>query len=388
MSYVTYLRLRIAGGEGLGVNAMLPRGVDRHMHKNRLPAFLAFAFCCLVEGLTPAIAADDFATVDRTARDAFAQQHIPGMGLSIYDERGHKVFEQMYGDFSADQRIPIASASKLVAGLTILRLVDQGKLSLDSTTEKVLGWQGPQSAITLRQLLSFTSGLSPKDLCTIRPGITLAECVETISKEKPVAPPGTRFDYGSTHLAVAARMAEVVTGKTWNDLFADELRAPLGIGADALFYTWPRQPQGTTNPLIAGGLQMTMNEYAHVLDLEYHRGVYRGTRLISDALFSAQATEPYPNAGIGSSPVKQVGLNYHYGLANWLLCPPPASECAVQSSPGAFGFTPWVDRPGGYYAILGMDVGGLRSTGVVKFSVELAEKLRPMIPKAMRAEKH
>ena len=310
------------------------------------------------------------------------------MGLSIYDERGHKVFEQMYGEFSADQRIPIASASKLVAGLTLLRLVDQGKLSLDSTTGQVLGWEGPQAAITLRQLLSFTSGLPPKESCNMRPGITLADCVATISRSSLAAAPGTRFDYGSTHLAVAARMAEVVSGKTWNDLYGAELREPLDLSADALFYTWPRQPMGTTNPLIAGGLQMTMNEYARVLELEYHRGVYRGTRLISDALFTAQATEPYPDAVIGESPVKRVGLNYHYGLANWLECPTPAVNCQVQSSPGAFGFTPWVDRPGQYFAILGMDVGGLRATGVVKFSVQLAEKLSPMIREAMRAEKH
>ena len=331
-----------------------------------------------------------FDEVDRTAAAAFAQaqqQHLPGMGLSIYDPQGHKVFERMYGEFSADQRIPIASASKLLAGLTILRLVDQGKLSLDSTTGQVLGWEGPKAAITLRQLLSFTSGLPPKDSCNLRPGITLPECVAAISTAKLVAAPGTRFDYGSTHLTVAARMAEVVSGKNWNDLYGAELREPLGLGAAAVFYTWPRQPLGTTNPLIAGGLQMTMNEYARVLELEYHRGVYRGMRLISDALFTAQATEPYPDAVIGSSPVKQVGLDYHYGLANWLLCPPPASQCDVQSSPGAFGFTPWVDRPGGYYAILGMDVGGLRSAGVVKFSVELAERLRPMIREAMKAEK-
>jgi CubicO group peptidase (beta-lactamase class C family) len=99
---------------------------------------------------------------------------------------------------AADRRIPIASASKLVAGLTILRLVDQGKLSLDSTTGQVLGWQGPQGAITLKQLLSFTSGMPPRDACTLRPGITLAECVNSLSKLKLVAAPGTRFDYGNT----------------------------------------------------------------------------------------------------------------------------------------------------------------------------------------------
>src|SRR5215510_2335374 len=134
-------------------------------------------------------------------------------------------------------------------------------------------------------------------------------------------------------------------------------------------------------------MQMTMNEYARVLELEYHRGLYRGTRLISDALFTAQATEPYPDAVIGNSPVKKVGLDYHYGLANWVMCPSPAVNCPVQSSPGAFGFTPWVDRPGGYYAILGMDVGGLRRSGVVKFSVQLAERLRPMIREAVKGEK-
>jgi len=347
------------------------------------PALLALCLSAIVlpgHAATPA-----FAEIDRTARAAFEKQDAPGMGLQVFDARGNKVFEQMYGDFSPDRRIPIASASKLVAGLTILRLVDQGKLSLDSTTGAVLGWKGPQAAITLRQLLSFTSGLPPRDVCSMRPGITLAECVQQLSKVKLVAAPGTRFDYGNTHLAVAGRMAEVVSGKTWEGVFGEQLRVPLGMRSDVAFYTWPRRAEGTTNPLLAGGLQMTMDEYAKVLELEYHRGMFRGARLIGDVLFTEQATEPYPNAVIGDTPVGRIGLDYHYGLANWLECPPPAVNCPVQSSPGAFGFTPWVDREGGYYAIIGMDVGGLRRTGVVKFSVELAQKLRPMIRQAITA---
>ena len=350
------------------------------MHRKYIFATLALFVAATVNG---APIPQGFESIDRTTRAAFDQQRISGMGLSIFDSRGNKLFEQMYGDFSADRRIPIASASKWVAGLTILRLVNAGKLSLDSTTGQVLGWKGPQAAITLEQLLSFTSGLPPRDACTLRPGILTADCVATLSKLKLVAPPGTRFDYGNTHLHVAAGLAEVATGKSWNEIFGTELRAQLGIGAEAVFYTWPRKSEGTTNPLIAAGMQMTMNEYAKVLELVYHRGVYRGQRLINDALFTAQATESYPKAVIGDSPMQRVGLAYHYGLANWLECPPPAVDCPVQTSPGAFGFTPWVDRAGGYYAILGMDVGGQR-TGVVKFSVQLAERLRPMIRQAMR----
>jgi CubicO group peptidase (beta-lactamase class C family) len=304
------------------------------------------------------------------------------MGLAIYDAQGNKRFEKMYGNFAPDQRIAIASASKLVSGLTILRLVDQGFLTLDSTTGAVLGWTGPQAAITLRQLLSFTSGLPPEAPCTLLPGFTLAECVDDIADMDLVATPGTRFDYGSSHLHVAARMAEVVTGQSWASVFAAQIKTPLGLGADMVYYTGPRQGVGTTNPLIAGGLRATMNEYARVLRLEFDRGTYQGNSLIGPALFTTQATEPYPNAAIGNSPFQKIGIDYHYGLAAWLECPPPADNCAVLSSPGAFGFTPWVDRDGGYYAILAMEVTESQS-GVVEFSVRLAQDLKPLIRGAL-----
>jgi len=330
----------------------------------------------------PPPAPDPFIAVDTAAQAAFTAQGISGMGLAIYDAQGVKRFEKMYGTFAADQRVAIASSSKMVAGLTILRLVDQGFLSLDSTTGSVLGWTGPQAAITLEQLLSFTSGLPPEAPCTLLTGITLADCAAAISQMDPVAAPGTRFDYGSTHLQVAARMAEVVTGDEWADVFTAQLKTPLALGTDMTWYTAPRQALGTSNPLIAGGLRATMNEYAKILALEYSRGVYQGNRLISDALFTAQGTEPFPDAEIGNSPFESMGLDFHYGLASWLECPPPASNCGVVSSPGAFGFTPWVDRDGGYYAILGMEVTESQS-GIVAFAVQLAQDLKPLIRTAL-----
>lgn len=334
-------------------------------------------------GPPPPSIPDPFADVDRAASAAFTTQGLTGMGVVVYDASGTKRFEKMYGAFAPDQRIAIASASKLVAGLTILRLVEQGFLSLDSTTGAVLGWTGPQGAITLRQLLSFTSGLEREHACTLLPGITLAECVEIIAGRPLVAAPGTRFDYGSTHLHVAARMAEVVTGESWADLFAMQFKAPLGLGSDLLFYTAPRQGTGTTNPLIAGGLRATMNEYARILRFEYDRGVWQEQRLISASLFDAQATEPYPGAVIGNSPAVNAGFDATYGLANWLECASPAVNCAVQSSPGAFGFTPWVDRGGGYYAIIAMEVTESQA-GVVAFSVQLEQELKPLIRAALR----
>ena len=306
------------------------------------------------------------------------------MGLVIYDAQGTKRFEKMYGTFAPNQRVAIASASKLVSGLVLLRLVTQGYLSLDSTTASVLGWSGPNGAITLRQLLSFTSGLLPEAPCTLLPNITLADCVEQIATSTAVAAPGTRYDYGSTHLHVAARMAEVIVGQPWATLFETQLKAPLGLGADLQYYTAPRQAIGTINPLIAGGLRATMDEYATLLALAFNRGTHQTNLLIAPALFDAQATEPYPAAVIGNSPFAAIGLPFHYGLTGWLECTPPATNCPIVSSPGAFGWTPWFDRSAGYYAILAMEVTGSNS-GVVAFSVNLEQQLKPAIRTALTA---
>jgi len=81
---------------------------------------------------------DPFANVDLTADEAFRAESIAGMGLAIYDRDGRKVFEKIYGDFSADRRVAVASASKLIAATAVLRLVEQNFLSLDSTTGSVL----------------------------------------------------------------------------------------------------------------------------------------------------------------------------------------------------------------------------------------------------------
>jgi CubicO group peptidase (beta-lactamase class C family) len=319
--------------------------------------------------------------VDTAAAAGYRQGGIAGMSLAVYDRTGHLVFSKSYGDFAPSRRVAVASASKLVSGIVILRLVEQGYLSLDSTTAQILGWSGPQGQVTLRQLLSFTSGLEPDPPCTSQLLVTLAQCVADIALLPPVAAPGTRFDYGSGHLHVAARMAEVITGASWEAILQQQLRGPLGLPAQFTYYTAPRQPLGTSNPLIAGGLRASMDEYALLLGLVYARGSFGGQQLIATALMDQQGREPYPNVVIGNSPVQQLGLPYRYGLTAWLECATPATGCNVLSSAGTFGFTPWVDRDSNYYAILGMELPEAGSGAA--FSVPLQQQLKPLIRTAI-----
>jgi CubicO group peptidase (beta-lactamase class C family) len=301
------------------------------------------------------------------------------MGLAIYDRDGVKVFERMYGNFSATLRVPIASSSKLVSGVVLFRLIDQEFLSLDSTTAQVLGWSGDKGMITLRHLLSFTSGLPPENFCTYRDTSTLAACVDEISQMDLLGPPGTRFDYGSTHLHVAARMAEVVTGDSWNEIFATQLRDPLGLPSDLVYYANPIAASGTDNPLPAGGLIVSMQEYERLLHFVFDKGRWQGATLLRPEIFDVQRIQPYPGAAIVTTPATSVGTGVRYGLTAWLECSTPATGCEVISSPGAFGFNPWLDRDVGYYAILGMRI----PNDQVGFVVDLKQQLKPLIAEAL-----
>jgi hypothetical protein len=105
-------------------------------------------------------------------------------------------------------------------------------------------------------------------------------------------------------------------------------------------------------------------------------------RLAATALFDAQGREPYPGVVIGNSPMSALAYDFRYGLTAWLECITPATGCNMLSSPGAFGWTPWVDRDGGYYAIIAMEVADARE-GVVNFSVALSQELKPAIRRAL-----
>lgn len=320
-----------------------------------------------------------FAAIDQLVDTHRTQRNLPGVGLAIYDRNGTKVHEYMSGTMTGDTRLPIASASKLVSGVTLFRLIEANYLTLDTRTGAVLGWQGANAVITLRHLLSFTSGLDPDALCNYMASITLRDCANSLEEMPLVAPPGTRFDYGSSHLAVAATMAEQLTGQGWNSLFQTWLAQPLGISPEAIYYANPVNAQGTSNPLPAGGLRMTMNEYARVLRLVFDRGTLNGSPFISANLFVEQGRLQYPDSTIGNSP-PAAGPGQRYGLTAWLDCDTPASGCNRISSPGAFGFTPWVDRDAGYYAVLGMYDSQAGAGGA---AVQLEKALHPMIVAAL-----
>ena len=306
----------------------------------------------------PPVSGDMWLPVTR-AIEAAATQFPSGLAVEIATPGG-VVYSHAIGNFSNASVVPLASAAKWVSATTILRLVDQGVITLDTKASSLLRdrdgmlWTGAMADISLRHLLSFTSGISGDVPSAENFSITLKEAVHRIyENQRAVAlPPQSSFDYGNTHLRIAARMAEVATGKTWRQIFDEQLRLPFGWSAESIY------SRGFPNPNPAGELWASGLEYMRFMMMQLRGGVDGSTRLISTAMLAEQRKEQFaPSTQIRASPYTVLGKSFHYGLGNWRECAQPAAPALCDaallvSSTGSFGWAPWIEPEHGYAAII------------------------------------
>lgn len=317
---------------------------------------------------------------------ADAPDGVDGMSLVVHDDSDRRVIEITVGDFATDRRVAIASASKLVSALALLHLVDEGTLQMNETTGDYFDWQdGEAQLVTLDHLGAFTSGLPARKPCTLNPNTTLQDCAARMGEDGLEATPGTHFEYGPSHMHVAAAMAEQATGESWPEIFERTIKTPLGLDDPGLrYYTLPRAESGDDNVLIAGGMTATADEYMEILSVVYHMGNRPGDAELPTSLVSRMYGNPYTQATVGNSPAADAGFDFRYGFGTWLLCEGAVANCPRVGSAGAFGFTPWADRDAGYYAVLAMESAqaGEGSQWAFPLSLDLA----PLIEDALASQ--
>ena len=307
---------------------------------------------------SPPLSGDAWLPVTQAIQTAATQ--FPGGLVVEVATPGGVVYSRAFGNFSNASVVPLASAAKWVSATTILRLVDQGVLSLDTKPSSLLRdrdgmpWSGAMADISLRHLLSFTSGISGDVPSAENFSITLEEAVHRIyeNQRAVVLPPQSSFDYGNTHLRIAARMAELATGKTWQQIFDEQLRLPLGWSAESIY------SRGFANPSPAGELRASGLEYMRFMMMQLRGGVDGSTRLISTAMLAEQRKEQFAaSTQIRASPYTALGKTFHYGLGNWRECAQPSTPALCDagllvSSTGSFGWAPWIEPERGYAAII------------------------------------
>lgn len=139
---------------------------------------------------------------------------------------------------TAHDPVRIASISKLVTALGVMRLVDQGKLGLDRDVSEYLGFRVrnpafPDRKITLRLLLSHQSSLRDGDDLYIIPlSVTLQERLGDAAVWDPDHGPGSDwFHYTNLNFPVIASVMERVTGERFDVLMSRLVLKPLQLDA-------------------------------------------------------------------------------------------------------------------------------------------------------------
>lgn len=291
----------------------------------------------------------DFAPVTAEMQTFVTTYNLDGASLRV-NKHGSVVYRRAFGGYTLGSRIRIASASKWLSALTLARLVDKGQMRWTDTVGQYFPTiEAAKRPITLAQLFSHTSALpGGDDSCMSNPLYTLASCANRILQAPLIGEPGKVFAYGGNSMQVAGRMAELATGKAWDDIFLDEMATPLGLAATdfATASTTPGYVRNT-NPRIAGGVRSTLEDYGKVVDMVLAYGCLDnsttqlclpGRRFLDRTTIELMANDRTVGTVDLSRPPTSTGFGY--GIGQWI---DPASPLIV-SSPGAFGFTPWVDR--------------------------------------------
>ena len=184
---------------------------------------------------------------------------VPGGALAVVKDR-RLVYARGYGfadraknlPVKADSLFRIASISKSITGVAVLKLVEEGKLALDAKAFPLLGLQPAVQSfvdpeprlrqITIRQLLQHTGGWDREmsfdpmfrsdriARANLTPPPASARDVIRYMLARPLDfDPGARFAYSNFGYCVLGRVIEKVTGQTYEQFVQEKILAPIGI---------------------------------------------------------------------------------------------------------------------------------------------------------------
>ena len=186
------------------------------------------------------LTADEIRRIDKAAAASLAATGVPTASVAVVLD-GAVVFTRTYAQPgkappAVSAPYQIASVSKQFTAAAILMLRDEGKLNLDDPVGKYVPGISGGDHMTIRQLLSHTSGLQdywPQDYSfQAMETPTTPEAIIDRWGHKPLDfAPGTDWQYSNTGYVVAGMIVEKVAGEPLLALLQRRIFAPLGITA-------------------------------------------------------------------------------------------------------------------------------------------------------------
>ena len=202
---------------------------------------LIFALAlCVVRAFGQLPAAAESA-IDQSAIKILADTGVPSASIAVV-KNGKIAYVRAYGYARIDSKTPaqpqmrykIASNSKQIAATAILLLAEEGKISLDDPVSRFLPELTRASEVTIRELLSHTSGYQdyyPLDyVAPFMTGATTPRHILDTWAKKPLDfEPGAEWQYSNTNYVIIGQILEKITGKPLIDFLRARIFEPLGM---------------------------------------------------------------------------------------------------------------------------------------------------------------
>ncbi len=261
--------MTIPGTIGAGALSVRKRGKGRTVKKGYgLIRRLLSLLCVLM--MTFSAAAEGAGDLDEEVRTIFKRRRTSG-GMVAAAVNGEMVYHLCYGFSNKTQKekvteesyFKLASVSKMVTALAVMKLVEEGRLDLDADLGSILGDppyhaanpKYPKIALTCRQLMTHTAGIKDGKGAFAK-GKPLSEVLDPKKNRTGSGffdtKPGEVYAYSNFGAGILGSVLEAVTGRRLTDAVRELLFDPMGIDA-AYHPTLLQDPEKIVNTYKANG---------------------------------------------------------------------------------------------------------------------------------------
>lgn len=320
-----------------------------------LSFLLAFGTSSSALAATPPPRADVARYAEALLEQSYPDAKAPGVAVLV--ARGDEVVYrgargaasiELGLPLSPDQVFRLGSVTKQFAAAGVLKLAEDGRLSLDDTLAKfVPGYPGGDK-ITVRMLLNHTSGIkSYTDIPGMMEGpiqktVSTAQLIDTFKNEKPDFAPGEGWKYNNSGYVLVGAVIEAASGMPWHAWLKKSFFDPLGmqhtgygdeavavIPGHVMGYTLKNEQWAVamylsmTQPHAAGALVSTVDDL-----LRWNRALHEGKVLKADSYRQmitpvGKATDEHYGFGISHEAFRGTDMLQHgggiFGFSTYLL---------------------------------------------------------------------
>jgi CubicO group peptidase (beta-lactamase class C family) len=180
------------------------------------------------EANTPVRVNKKFTPLLKTIKAEMAAQKVPGLAVAIV-QNGNIIFQQGFGDRHLETKDPVTTSTLFRIGSTtkpltvigLMQLVEAGKLNLDDPVVKYLPEFKVNPQITIRQIISHTSGMADMGNPYGRTDpAALKDFISSFTPQSAFAPPGVVLSYSNPGFSTAGLVIEKVSGMPYTDYMA------------------------------------------------------------------------------------------------------------------------------------------------------------------------